>query len=51
MSIIVQEHFVKFIHGKTVMQYMDEKYDMTESHSYEYVKGDKYETLKRYTIN
>jgi hypothetical protein len=33
--------------GKTVMQYMDEKYDLTESHSYEYVKGDKYETLKR----
>ena len=33
--------------GKTVMQYMDEKYDLTESNSYEYVRGDKFETIKR----
>jgi len=33
--------------GKSVTQTMNEKYDLTESNSYEYVKGSKYETYKR----
>ena len=33
--------------GKSVTQIMDEKYDLVESNSYEYVKGSKYETYKR----
>ena len=33
--------------GKSVTQNMDEQYNLTESNSYEYVKGSKYETYKQ----
>lgn len=33
--------------GKLISQTMDEKYDLTESNSYEYVKGSKFETHKQ----
>ena len=33
--------------GKSVTQIMDEQYNLTESNSFEYVKGSKYETYKQ----